>query len=792
MKTAYRTRRSRNQTQKRPIPQCGRLYLYRSKRLKRPRRTSKVAELKERLIRAYPRLFSGVANKNPPDRGRFGTAKIKLKPNLKIYRHREYQLQGDRAEAMKKLLAEFIERGWIEPSDSEWASPAFIVPKKEKGEWRLVVDYRGLNEQTEHHSYSLPLIDSILQKQQKKRIFTVLDLKHGYHQMPLHPDSRPCTAMSTPLGPMQWKVVPMGAKNGNAVFQRMMEDLLGPVRDCADPFVDDIIIGSGTENMTEDELIDAHEKDLRRVLSELDKHNMVCKPTKASLFVKEVEFAGHVVGHGQRRPMPGKLASLHHWEKPQTISELRSFMGFCNYYSGYVRMYAELSGPLHKMLQVGKFDGRKGSKKKLAWTPEAEDAFNRLKERLLGQLGLFLVDPDKGFVLRTDASDYAVGAVLEQVRDDGTHVPVAFWSRILAEGQRRTWTAREKETYAIVCALRKWSGHIGLQPVVVCTDHQSLQSWHKEHVDTPSGPAARRARWHETFAKFDLSVVYIPGKDNTVADCLSRWAYPAGKAWMDISSHGDAEETEEAKRIIEMEKVMEQEGVKCFVVMANCTDLAKFRGARVQAIREETLEQSMVAPVELVKSVLTEDWSDDYTASEHWSKYWNAVSAPSDDEWPEGLTEDGDKLFLKDKLLVPENRWRSSLTIGTTPSSCILAEIRCSRTWSGVSSSLRGTTPSRIGTAAAVPCVGPRRALTTPQRATRCIRLYRRPLCGPWPWTYSPCLRSPWTERPTTVSSWRWTGTAGISWQSRARSPRRRTRRTSMEWGCRPRPSLMP
>ena len=265
------------------------------------------------------------------------------------------------------------------------------------------------------------------------------------------------------------------------------------------------------------------------------------------------------------------------------------------------------------------------------------------------------MDPDKGFVLRTDASDYAVGAVLEQIRDDGSHVPVAFWSRIPAEGQHRTWTAREKETYAIVCSLRNWSGHIGLQPVVVCTDHQSLQSWHKEHVNTSSGPAARRARWHETFAKFDLSVVYVPGKDNTVADCLSRWAYPAGKAWMDISSHGDAEETEEAKRIIEMEKAMEREGVKCFVVMANCTDLAKFRGARVQAIREETLEQWMVAPVELVRLVLTEDWSDDYAASDHWSKYWNAVSAPSDDEWPGGLTEDGDKLFLKDKLLVPEN-----------------------------------------------------------------------------------------------------------------------------------------
>ena len=141
-----------------------------------------------------------------------------------------------------------------------------------------------------------------------------------------------------------------------------------------------------------------------------------------------------------------------------------------------------------------------------------------------------------------------------------------------------------------------------------------------------------------------------------MADCLSRWAYPAGKACMDILSHGDTKETEEAKRIIEMEKAMEQEGVKCFVVMANRTDLAKLRGARVQAIREETLEQWMVAPVELVRSVLTEDGLHDYAASDHWSRYWNAVSAPSDDEWPESLTEDGDRLFLKDKLLVPENR----------------------------------------------------------------------------------------------------------------------------------------
>ena len=163
-------------------------------------------ELRERLVKDYAPLFSGLANKNSPDRGRFGNARIKLRPHSKVYRHREYQLQGERAEAMKKLLKEFIERGCIEPSDRESASPAFIVPRKEK------------------------------------RIFAVLDLQHVYLQMALHEESRACTAMSRTLSTMQWKVVPTGAKNGNLVFQRMMEDLLGPVRDCADPLVRDIIL----------------------------------------------------------------------------------------------------------------------------------------------------------------------------------------------------------------------------------------------------------------------------------------------------------------------------------------------------------------------------------------------------------------------------------------------------------------------------------------------------------------------------------------------------------------------
>ena len=172
---------------------------------------------------------------------------------------------------------------------------------------------------------------------------------------------------------------------------------------------------------------------------------------------------------------------------------MRAFLGFWNYYSGYVCMYAEMAASMTALLRGNRDQTKKGSKKPIIGDDEVNDASEAMERALLDKLRLWLINPDKGFVLRKDASDYAVGAALEQVKDDGTNVPVAFWSRVLAPGQRRTWTPREKETYTIICALCKWAGHIGVRPVVVCTDHQSLQSWHTEHVDTPSSPASRRA-----------------------------------------------------------------------------------------------------------------------------------------------------------------------------------------------------------------------------------------------------------------------------------------------------------
>ena len=357
-----------------------------------------------------------------------------------MYQHGEFALRHEGKEAMEETLREFIDRGWLEPCHSEWASPCLVIHKKVAGEWRLLVDYRGLNAQRQQDSYTLPLIEDMLQKQIRRRIFMVIDLKHGYHPMLLADESRACTAMSTALGPLQWKVIPMGMFNGNAAFERMLENLLEPVRDCVGPFVDDVVIATGHPSISYEDLLEAHARNVTSAPDLLVRHKLTGSSYKATIAVSEVVFTGHVIANGQRKPIPGKVAGIEHSEKPKTVSEFRAYLGFCNYCSGYIKMFAEYAAPLTAMLKGNRGETKKGSEKALVWNEESDRAFEGMKQALLSAVVLHLVDPDRGFVLRTDASDCVIGAMLEQVLDDRRHVPVAFWSSVLAEGQRRTWT----------------------------------------------------------------------------------------------------------------------------------------------------------------------------------------------------------------------------------------------------------------------------------------------------------------------------------------------------------------
>ena len=479
-----------------------------------------------------------------PIRGPFGEAEIWLKPDAIPVNIAPYHISGERKAAWTTLVDKAREAGKIEPGVSAWNTPSFPVPKKRPGEYRLVQDLRPQNAATIKDGHPLPRIGDILQRQGQFKMWTVLDLVDGYHQMPLKKEHRHITCMSTPRGTMQWKVLVMGLKNGNAQFQRMMEWVLRDVDDFANPYVDDIIIGS-TGN-TPEEVIQNHTRHVIRVLQVLEENKLVCCPRKSHFFMTEVEFCGHILREGRRSPAPGKLLPIQKWEIPHTVTALRGFLGLTNYFAEYVPGYAEKAGPLMEKLKLNRHDGKKGSTLALRWSEAEVRAFEEVKAKLAASLELFQVDPDKPFRLRCDASDAAIGAELQQERE-GKWVPVGFYSRKLA-GSQKNWSTREKETYAIVAALRKWAGIIGFQPVVVTTDHKSLEDWVTEQMDTPSGPRGRRARWHETLSQFDLEVKYIPGNENVVADALSRWAYPASSAREDVSFHGSAQACEEVKK----------------------------------------------------------------------------------------------------------------------------------------------------------------------------------------------------------------------------------------------------
>ena len=232
-----------------------------------------------------------------------------------------------------------------------------------------------------------------------------------------------------------------------------------------------------------------------------------------------------------------------------------------------MRNYANTAGPIQDLLKVPKGKSKGAGARKLAWTDKSRQSLEGTRKVLVEGLSLLIMNPDAPFMLETDASNYAIGAVLHQFDTDGSNTgekgrafPVSFFSRKLSAGQLN-WSPRDKECYAIVSALHKWSDWIGLNQVDVKTDHQSLQSWSRELMDKASGPSGRKGRWHELLSKFDVSVTYVPGKQKSIPDAPSRWAYPESKAFQDISKHGGHKSKHEMHDTIAEEQKLEKASI---------------------------------------------------------------------------------------------------------------------------------------------------------------------------------------------------------------------------------------
>ena len=295
-----------------------------------------------------------------------------------------------------------------------------------------------------------------------------------------------------------------------------------------------------------------HDRNVRAVVDRQREEELVALVSKTDFFVRSVEFCGHVLENGTRRPAPGKMLGLERSEKPDHVRELRGVLGLANYYSGYFQNYASIATPLIEMLKnLPKH--KNGKKIGLTWNASANEAFLKLKRAITDIVPLQLADWDKDFVLTPDTSNWAVGADLQQEDPNGALRPLAFFSRKVS-GSQLNWDPREKECHIIVAALLKWHGWVGNKRVKVRTDHRSLENWATEDLKTMGGPSLRHARWHELFSKFDLNVVYTPWPVNLVGDFLSRWAYPANPVLDDVSIHRTAQAAGDVRDMMASEK----------------------------------------------------------------------------------------------------------------------------------------------------------------------------------------------------------------------------------------------
>ena len=407
-------------------------------------------------------------------------------------------------EKVQQQIYDMLQQGIIRPSRSPIHSPLVPVVKKD-GKIRLCVDYRNLNQHIINDSYPLPNINSILHNLGKGNTYSCLDLKQGYHQIPLHENSKHLTAFIAPGGLYEYNVMPMGLKDSPSAFSRIINQVLIGLTG-SNVYMDDIIVqGDGLEDNI---------KNLEEVLVRLQEAKLTVKLSKCDFFKPSVKYLGHIVSAEGLKPQPEKIETISNMPRPQTVRQLQSFLGLINYYRRYIKNYAHIASPLHK-LTGGRVNETK-LKKEIQWNAEAEVAFEKLKETLAEKVTLAFPNFKKKFFLTTDASNVAIGGVLQQKDENNQLRPLTFFSRKLSQSEAK-YSTIEREALAIVYGLKINRPLCLGFPIVVHTDHRPL-TW----LLSTSNVNGRIARWQLLVAEFDIEVNFIPGKDNKVADCLSR------------------------------------------------------------------------------------------------------------------------------------------------------------------------------------------------------------------------------------------------------------------------------
>jgi hypothetical protein len=434
---------------------------------------------------------------------------IELTPGAEPQSSRTFPLSPLEQKELDNFLQENLRNGRIRPSKSPFGAPVFFIKKKD-GSLRLVQDYRKLNTVTIKNSYPLPLISDILNRLRGAKYFTKLDLRWGFNNVRIKEGDEYKAAFRTNRGLYEPLVMFFGLCNSPATFQTMMNDILENLihQGCTVCFMDDIL----TFNKT----LPEHRQTVREVLGLLRENHLFLKAEKCEFERQKIEYLGLVISENHVSMDPVKVKGVTDWPVPKKVKEVQSFLGFVNFYRRFIKDFSHIARPLHALT-------RKTTEWR--WGEPQQAAFEALKHAITTAPVLVFPSDTGKFRIEADASNFATGAVLSQLQDDGKWHPVGFISKSFSDVERN-YEIHDKEMLAIIRALEEWRHFLegAHERMDIWTDHRNLQ-----YFRTAQRLNRRQARWSLFLSRFDFELHHRPGRSMGKPDALSRRAdHPHG------------------------------------------------------------------------------------------------------------------------------------------------------------------------------------------------------------------------------------------------------------------------
>lgn len=417
---------------------------------------------------------------------------------------RSRRLPVEKYKATKLEIEFLLQQGIIRPSQGPWASPIHHV-KKKNGQWRMVGDYVKLNAITKNDSYALPHCHDFLNILNNKEVFSTLDLERAYQQISMAPEDITKTTIITPFGSFEYMRMPYGLKASAQTFQRYIDEALRGLP-FTKSYIDDIIIASRNE--------EEHLTHLDTVLSRLKQYGLVLNVSKCAFMQSKVEYLGYEINKDGVKPLNRKVKEILNFPLPKTVCQLQKFLGMVNFYRRSIPHAAEIQLPLYKYINKT----RKKDQTPISWDQETTLAYNNCKAAVANAILLAYPIPGAKLRLVTDASSKAIGATFEQYNPGGFWQPLGMYSQKLSPAQIK-YSTYDRELLAIYKAVKYFRQLLEGCDFEVQTDHKPIVYAFNKKSNTAS---PRQARYLDYISQFTTAVVHISGKENSVADFLSR------------------------------------------------------------------------------------------------------------------------------------------------------------------------------------------------------------------------------------------------------------------------------